>query len=62
MNVFGKSSVNHFVSKAEKDKPEWHISTYNTLMAISSNEFANKFLTITKALYRDWETDRKSVV
>ena len=51
MNAFAKSSVNHFVSQAEKEKEAWYISTYNTLLAISNNEFASQFTKITNALY-----------
>lgn len=51
MNVFTKSSINHFQSDAVKSKPEWYIGAFNTLAAIAKSNDNSDLLKIRDMIY-----------
>lgn len=51
MTIFGKSNINHFVSAAKKDTPEWYISTFNTIEALATSNSNGELLKINNMIH-----------
>lgn len=51
MNIFNRKTIDHFKSRASKDKPEWYISTYDVLSGIAKSNDVDSLKDIDNTLH-----------